>query len=173
MVLVLTIALVLGVLGSVRSAQARVDTCRGQARSVSRVADDIGPVVGTGPVRAGAVSRNGVARGRPLERPLGRWLGSKVLWAVRQDMGPVEIRGRRQGSGDLVRWNDGRDARTFKSESEIEALDARLKATPTPLPDSGWSQLPSGPIFPGSGCYVFTVRGDTSTAKVVLRARSG
>src|SRR4051812_10315036 len=162
-------ALVLGSWASSSEARAASKACGTQPRHVSRVADGVGPVVGTGSVRV-AMGRNGVVTGRALEPPLEEWSASKVLWVVREQMGHVEIQGRRRGSNALVQWNDGRDVRSYASTSDLMALTTSLQRTPSQLGGSEWADLPSGPIFPASGCYVFTIRGEISTDTVTLRA---
>jgi len=145
--------------------------CHGQVRSASSVATGIGRVLGTGTVRVGAIADGGVAATRALDGHLAGWRVGKILWVIRHDMGASEISGRRRASGDLVRWGDG--PVDGLDGAALEALPTALQVEPgsRPLQGSEWSDHPSSPVFPGVGCYAFTIRGEVRTEKVIIRVR--
>lgn len=142
-----------------------VNSC--PTKAARKVASFVGPVVGDGPVYAGAVGRDAtVTYGPPPKHHAsfaGRaWGGSKVLWVVAPSyQGSIRIR------GHLV---DGKESVRFGT-SRVPNRVLRLSGAGARSPGQGrWRGFPSTVRLHAPGCYALQIDGRGFSQRIVVRA---
>jgi hypothetical protein len=125
---------------------------------------DLGPLIGDGPVRPGALNPAGAAFVFGGIFGSSEWAGAKVLWATGPSVdSPVLVRGRQLDGDEVVRFDQDADpaSELVLSPSERAPLDG------------GWRDFRSAARVRKSGCYAFQVDTTTSTSSVVFVAVVG
>ncbi len=148
---------------STRSGTDRSGCATGVAR---KVAPFVGPVVGKGPVYAGAVGAATVQVEYPPSPRSGfagsDWTGAKILWVVAPAYkGPIRIRGHQVHGTEILRFGGAR----------FPVAVLRLSGEGARAPGQrDWRGFPSYVRLRAVGCYALQIEGDGFSQKILLRA---